>query len=63
MYPFVLEKDHRVLLSFSSPFCLILFNPEGNRDCTRKGKKALYREVNHKLGRGTQFYGNLVSKL
>ena len=55
-----LGGPHRVLLDFNPPFSFILFDPKGNR-ADKKWNKVLDREVNHKLNRGTQFYGDSVS--
>ena len=43
-------------------FSLILLNLEGNV-WDKRGDKVLNREVNHKLSRGTQFQGDLVSAI
>ena len=51
----------RVLLNFKPLFSLILLNPKGNR-VTRKWIQ-FWTEVNHKFSRGTQFLGDLVSKI
>ena len=36
---FCMGRPYRILPGFSPPLCLLLFNPEGNRDRTRKGMK------------------------
>ena len=55
--------SHRVLLGFYSPFSFIHINLEGNEWWgTKKGIK-IWTEVNHKFSRGTQFLGDLVSKI
>ena len=49
------EGPDWVLLAFNPPFSLIFLNPEGNRGQNKEENKVLDREVNYKLGRGTQF--------
>ena len=45
---FCAQEFHRVLLDLSTPFSLILLNPEENRCWTRRGIIILDRDVNHK---------------
>jgi len=51
-----LGGTQRVLLS--GDFSLILFDPpqsRGEQEKDKKGNKGLYKEVHHKLSRGTRF--------
>lgn len=46
------EEPYRVQTTFSW-----IFLKPGEQGMGEEGNKLLHREVNHKLGRGTQFWG------